>query len=221
MIPPGYTVLEDGTIIGKQGRPLKLSLNDQGYPRFGARINGKTVTFIVHQVVCTLFHGPKPFPGAQVRHLNGVKTDNRASNLKWGTPVENAADRKIHGTNNEGEEHAQAKLTWERVREIREVYATSGLTLRKLAARYGVHATTLAHVLDGRTWVDPGYLPPVRPRTSQGVRHGQAKLTDQQVREIRNRYAAGEVTQRELATDYGISRETVGTIIRRKNWAHI
>ena len=40
---------------------------------------------LVHVLVCTLWHGPKPFPSATVDHINRKKDDNRASNLRWAT----------------------------------------------------------------------------------------------------------------------------------------
>jgi hypothetical protein len=97
MLPPGYTVLEDGTILGKKGMPLKLGTDRYGYSQFSVRVNGKRKTFTAHKAVCEAFHGPKPFPEAQVRHINGVKSDNRASNLRWGTPLENTEDKRLHG----------------------------------------------------------------------------------------------------------------------------
>ena len=44
------------------------------------------------------------------------------------------------------------------------------------------------------------------------------KLSADQVREIRIRYVPGEITQQELAEDYGISREMVSQIVRWKYW---
>jgi hypothetical protein len=40
------------------------------------------------------FVEPKPFPSAQVRHLNDVSLDDRLDNLAWGTAKENKADQK-------------------------------------------------------------------------------------------------------------------------------
>lgn len=62
----------------------------------------------------------------------------------------------------------------------------------------------------------------LRPDTvARGERVGGSKLTEKQVVDIRNAYKKGGVTQEELAASYGVKRETVGLIIRGKNWAHI
>jgi hypothetical protein len=49
-------------------------------------------------------------------------------------------------------------------------------------------------------------------------RAGRAKVTPAQVREMRDRYAAGGVFLRELAAEYGISTSQVFTIVRRQEW---
>lgn len=46
-----------------------------------------------------------------------------------------------------------------------------------------------------------------------------AKLTESQVREIRTRYARGDVSQAALGIEYGISQTHIGTIVRREAWA--
>lgn len=53
-----------------------------------------------------------------------------------------------------------------------------------------------------------------------GEAHALAKLTEQEVRLIRRRAAAGEA-KAALAREYGVSWMTVDRIIRRVNWAHI
>lgn len=52
----------------------------------------------------------------------------------------------------------------------------------------------------------------------RGERQHCAKLTAEQVDEIRSRYAAGGVLQRELAAEYDISREEARDIINGKRW---
>jgi predicted DNA-binding protein (UPF0251 family) len=49
----------------------------------------------------------------------------------------------------------------------------------------------------------------------------QKKLTPDEAVEIRDRYANENVTYEELADDYGISRTTVGSIVRRECWKYV
>lgn len=43
----------------------------------------------VHRAVCEAFHGPAPFDGAVVIHLDENAHNNQPKNLKWGTQKEN------------------------------------------------------------------------------------------------------------------------------------
>lgn len=49
----------------------------------------------IHQAVCEAFHGPKPFDGAVVIHLDEDGTNNRQENLRWGTQKENLNMPKV------------------------------------------------------------------------------------------------------------------------------
>lgn len=54
----------------------------------------------------------------------------------------------------------------------------------------------------------------------RGERHGMAKLTETDVRAIRDARAAGE-TGRSIAHHYGVSEDTISLIVRRKRWLHV
>ncbi len=58
-------------------------------------------------------------------------------------------------------------------------------------------------------------------RQAKGEKNGQVKLTQEQVKEIRKRYAAGGVFQKELAREYGISNQQISKIVNRIWWKHI
>jgi hypothetical protein len=57
---------------------------------------------------------------------------------------------------------------------------------------------------------------------ADAIRHGtfHAKLTDDDVREIRRLYATGKFSQQELARLFGVSQRMIGFIVRRKSWKH-
>lgn len=62
----------------------------------------------------------------------------------------------------------------------------------------------------------------LHPETiARGERASKAKLTEDQVREIRERYASGTVTTRSLGEEYGVSHTSIRFVIRRKSWWHV
>lgn len=80
-----------------RGRVLKLRPHPDGYCTVNLCRDGTQRTVTVHSIICHAFHGPRP-PGLEVCHSNGIESDNRASNLRWGTHAENEADKFLHGT---------------------------------------------------------------------------------------------------------------------------
>lgn len=56
---------------------------------------------------------------------------------------------------------------------------------------------------------------------ARGEQNGLAKLTQEQVNEIRRRYAAGGITVRQLAKEYPVSKSEVHNIIRQEVWKGI
>lgn len=55
----------------------------------------------------------------------------------------------------------------------------------------------------------------------KGEQHHAAKLTDEQVREMRRRYADGGISQRLLGLEYGIQQGAVSAIVRGLKWSHV
>lgn len=49
----------------------------------------------IHRAVCEAFHGPAPFEGAVVIHIDEDAHNNNYRNLKWGTQKENMNMPKI------------------------------------------------------------------------------------------------------------------------------
>ncbi len=91
--------------------PLSGRVASSGYLTVSLCHNNVKVTKSVHRLVCTAFHGMPSAQSLQVRHLDGVRSNNRPENLCWGTQEENWQDRKAHGRGCEGEKHHAAKLT--------------------------------------------------------------------------------------------------------------
>jgi hypothetical protein len=97
---PDYEASSLGRIRSyKSGRPVILKgwLSGTGYHYVTIR-DGVGRHRATHSLVCEAFHGPKPFPKAEVRHLDGTRTNNDPENLCWGTASENRYDSVRHGT---------------------------------------------------------------------------------------------------------------------------
>lgn len=105
----------------------------------------------VHRLVLTAFVGSCP-EGQQARHLDGDRTNNRLTNLAYGTAAQNAADRAAHGTTARGERAGNAKLTATDVAEIRRLRA-GGATVASIAARFAVGTSQVSRITRGRSWI--------------------------------------------------------------------
>lgn len=136
---------------------LNFKVGSNGYLSGSLSYQGKKRSCSVHTMVLETFCGPKP-EGWEVRHINGDRTDNRLENLAWGTAKQNAADKKLHGTENLGERNGMAKLTADQVSEAR-ILRKTGMKVQTLADHYGVSIGTMSTALRGVTW---GHLEVVR-----------------------------------------------------------
>ncbi len=112
---------------------------------------GKKKTRSVHQLVAEAFLGPRP-PGREVCHLDGDKTNNSASTLRYDTHKGNHADRKEHGTNNAGAKNGGAKLSASQVGEMRRLYRDLNVSTRTLAEKFNVSVSTAWRAVRGISW---------------------------------------------------------------------
>lgn len=139
-----YKITENGEVIAKRnGKALKPQPNSKGYLRVSIGMK----RYFVHRLVAEKFvHNPDGKP--QVNHINGDKTDNRASNLEWVTNADNRAHAVETGLQIHGESCPWAKLTEKEVLYIK----SSSDSRKELAARFGVSPTTISSIRNGRTW---------------------------------------------------------------------
>ena len=84
-----YQVSDQGRVMNVvRGRQLKLHINGSGYIQVTLQKQGQRKYPLVHRLVAQAFI-PNPESRPQVNHINGVKCDNRKSNLEWCTMSEN------------------------------------------------------------------------------------------------------------------------------------
>lgn len=153
--PEHYAVSDRGRVRrtkggrgAKAGRILRATENNQtGYFAIGLSVNNRQHMRYVHRLVLEAFVGPCP-PGLEGTHRNGKKNENRLSNLRWATHVENIADKRDHGTVLRGSDVGNSKLTEADVRAIRR----STELQRVVAARYGISRAHVSLIRSRKVW---------------------------------------------------------------------
>lgn len=130
----------------------------------------------------------------------------RPSHLFSGTNQENIADRHAKGRSRGavqiGEANHNTKLTEADVLAIRTAVAAGAPELA-VAERYGISRPAVTLIRQGATWAHVG-----GPTSATGSR--RAKLTDEQVDEIRSSTERGSA----LAAEYGVSPALISKIRR-------
>lgn len=135
-----------------RGKVLSPAKNSHGYLVVALGNRGQT-TMSVHILVLSAFIGPRP-RGKEGAHGDGNPSNNRLSNLRYASPVENSADSRLHGTHLFGERAPWAKVSEETARAIRE--SSRSLTLKYLSEKYEISFAQISKIRNGRQWVHLG-----------------------------------------------------------------
>lgn len=143
---PGYSVTDDGAIRGPRG-PLRPMAMPTGHLYVFADRPPMPRKLFVHRAVLLAFVGPCP-DGEEARHDNGIASDNRLTNLSWGTRLDNMRDKARHGTEPCGDAKPQARLTAVQALAIRG----DDRAARAVAADYGLSHTTVLRIRRGERW---------------------------------------------------------------------
>ena len=126
-------------------KELRQITVEKGYLQVSIQ-TGKGIRPIgVHRIVMDAFEGP-PQPGHQVRHLDNNPSNNRISNLAYGTVQQNANDRMNAGHYFRGGRHHASKLTNEQADQIRSL-RSSGEKVKNLAGTFGVSVSTIQSII--------------------------------------------------------------------------
>ena len=145
----GYEIDIDGNIFSFQrypeGKQMKTSAGNHGYPVVALKKGNKMHWKLVHRLVLETFVGNCP-KTMEARHLDGVRTNCKLSNLAWGTHEENDKDKVIHGK-------MKKSLSECEVIDIRTKYCTGEYTQKYLSNIFNVGQDQISRIVNYKRWV--------------------------------------------------------------------
>lgn len=152
----------DGSMIVGQWQ------NNQGYML--ARLSNPRKVVRVHRVVAEAFlKNEKDTACLVVNHKNFNRRDNRVQNLEWCSQAENITHSDSAGRMQRdywtGKRSPNAKLSDGAAQKIRD--DKSGLSLSKLADKYGTNKRTVLRIRSGQSY-NPIPSPPLKPESDNG-----------------------------------------------------
>jgi len=138
--------------LNQWGKVLRAATHKTGYLMVVlCHLNARRTTY-VHRLVAEAFLGQPPNADMNANHIDGDKTNARASNLEWVTPSGNTrhawSKRLTHALR--GRTNGMSKMTDETVREMRRLRPTT--TIHALARQFGVSRPTVKRIVSGRGW---------------------------------------------------------------------
>lgn len=154
----GYTIYENGTIIGIYGKEVKKRLNNDRY-EVRLNIEGKRKNFVASRLIYYAFN---PFDIENKDLCVSFKDENK-QNIHLDNLYLTERKNLI-----QGDKHtARSKLTNEQVEEIKQLYKgksgsnqynKEGYSLQDLADMYGVTKSNIMHIVKGLSRNEDDYI---------------------------------------------------------------
>lgn len=132
---------------------LKTSRNYKGYLRTVLKSDDGTYkSVLAHRMVALAFIGDSE--GLEVNHINGIKDDNRPSNIEYVTRQQNMDHAKRMGViaSHKGSKNGNSKLSEKDVLHIRSVAKNGGRYYgrKALAKQYEVSECAIKEIVNRR-----------------------------------------------------------------------
>lgn len=115
------------------------------------------------------------------------------------------------------------KLSDQDIVEIRTEYAKGETSSALLGNRFGVSSGLILGIVNGRAYKDIGgpITSNKKYRGPKGSAHYNAKLTEQDVKRIREMHASGEWRPDDIERQFNLSKTQFYRVVNRKSWAHV
>ena len=154
------------SISGPKTEKYLRDKKPRGYALVTLKQGGTIKSKSIHSLVADAFIGPRP-AGYEINHINGVKDDNRLSNLEYVTPKDNIAHARDvlgyrYGYHSRPKKEITPiaivpmpgrKLSSEAAAQIRALYKNRQFTQTEIGAMFGVSHVIIGRIIRGKAWV--------------------------------------------------------------------
>jgi len=188
----------------------KGPVNSRGYGLLG--YGGRNKTILVHRYS---YQRTREIPdGQQVLHKCGEKLCVNPKHLFAGDALASANNRRRLGTQPSGEQNGHARMTEDKVDEIRRLFAAGQHRVKAIARLFRFTESGVREIVNGVTWkITYGKYKDELEAVRKKLYH---RLGPKEIDEIRRLYAAGGITQKGLAAQFEVSSNTVWQIVRKR-----
>lgn len=140
VLPDGRTVYYDWDRSDSKYRVIYIRQPEGGYARV-----------YVHYLVLSTFLPAGQNRGYVIDHIDGNKSNNALSNLRWCTPAQNT---QYSVSGNYTARYANLTHNAEDVRKIKELCYNATVNKSELAKMYNMSISTLSNIIYGHRWAD-------------------------------------------------------------------
>jgi hypothetical protein len=116
--------------------------------RVGIYKERKDLSIRVHELIAETFLGEKPYEDTEINHKDGVKSNNKLSNLEYTTPKENTQHALHLGLLPIGDRHYNTKISDKEVIMIFKLYK-NGKSIENIAKEYNYNCKYIQRILTG------------------------------------------------------------------------
>jgi hypothetical protein len=129
---------------------LSPKINRFGYGEVGLMKEHKRTYYRINRLVLMTFDR-MPLDNEVAHHIDNNKDNNRLTNLKWISPIDNERLKSTFGTDNKGIRNGGAKLTEEQVSKIRFL-RDIGFSYIDLAKKFNMNPKHISRICLYQNW---------------------------------------------------------------------
>lgn len=133
-------------------RKVSFQDNGKGYKQIYVSLNKNKKVLYVHRLVAKYFID-NPENLKEVNHIDGNKSNNKASNLEWNTRQQNQQHAARNGLLRRGVSSHKSKLNEDQVKVIKRLFRMNPNFSRKdVSIKLKIADTAITKIIKGRTW---------------------------------------------------------------------